>query len=138
MAGGKHACRLRRGDNVMVITGADRGKQGRVLRVLHEAGQVVVEGVNLVYRHVRRSQQNPQGGRVRREAPVNISNVMLVDPKENVPTRVGKALVDPEKGSLGWTRIAKKSGADLSEDAVKASKKGSAKKKSKKSKEPKE
>jgi large subunit ribosomal protein L24 len=97
----------------MVVAGADKGVQGRVLRLLPEADQVVVEGVNLVYRHVRRSQQNPQGGRVRRESPVHVSNVMVVDPEGHVPTRVGRKA--GEDGRM--TRIARKSGAALSSDA---------------------
>ncbi|MEN8148262.1 MAG: 50S ribosomal protein L24 [Planctomycetota bacterium] len=108
-----HRSRIRRGDLVMVVAGADKGVQGRVLRLLFDDDQVVVEGVNLVYRHVRRSQQNPQGGRVRREAPVHISNVMVVDPEQNVPTRVGRKVGD--EGRL--TRFARKSGAILTTDS---------------------
>jgi large subunit ribosomal protein L24 len=100
----------------MVIAGADRGQQGRVLRVDSERDKVVVEGVNLVYRHVRRSQQNPQGGRVRRESPVHISNVMIVDPDKNVPTRVGRKPAG-ETGGGRMQRFARKSGASLDVDA---------------------
>ena len=107
-----HRCRIRRGDAVMVVAGADKGEQGKVLRLLLEDDQVVVEGVNLVYRHVRRSQQNPQGGRVRREAPIHISNVMVMDPEQNVPTRVGRT--ESDDGRL--TRVARKSGAALTSD----------------------
>jgi large subunit ribosomal protein L24 len=124
-----HKSRIRRGDNVMVIAGEDKGHVGRVLRMLVEDRKVVVEGVNLVYRHVRRSQQNPQGGRVRREAPIDISNVMLMDPEENIPTRVGRKLVDESKGSLGWERFARKSGASV--DAEAGTKKGRKGRKSK-------
>jgi large subunit ribosomal protein L24 len=82
------ARRIRRGDTVAVMSGDDRGKRGRVLRVIPETGRVVVEGVNLVYKHLRKSQQNPQGGRIRREAPIHASKVMPVDPETNRPTRV--------------------------------------------------
>jgi len=107
-----HRIRIRRGDVVMVVAGADKGQQGKILRLLLEDDQVVVEGVNLVYRHVRRSQQNPQGGRVRREAPIHISNVMVMDPEQNVPTRVGRT--ENDEGRL--TRVARKSGAVLTSD----------------------
>ena len=80
--------RLRRGDLVQVITGADAPKRGKVLRVEVEDGLVVVQGINLVYKHIRRSQKYPQGGRIQKEAPINISNVMLVDPDEDRPVRV--------------------------------------------------
>jgi len=80
--------RVRKGDLVTVVSGDDRGKRGRVLMVLPEKNRVIVEGVNLVYKHLRRSQQNPQGGRVRREAPIHASNVMPIDPETNKPTRV--------------------------------------------------
>jgi len=124
-----HRSRIRRGDLVMVVAGADRGQQGRVLRVDHDDDKVVVEGVNLVYRHVRRSQKNPQGGRVRREAPVHISNVMIVDPEKNVPTRVGRKIVDESLGARGVERFALKSGTSL--DAESGSKKGRKGRKSK-------
>ena len=65
-------------DTVVVIAGDDRGEQGRVLSVDHKAGTLIVEGVNRVYKHVRRSQKNPQGGRLSKEMPVKISNVQLV------------------------------------------------------------
>ena len=124
-----HQCRIHRGDTVMVVSGADKGQQGRVLRLLSDDYLVVVEGVNLVYRHVRRSQKNPQGGRVRRESPVHISNVMLIDPEQNVPTRVGRTMGDGSKGSEGMVRVARKSGAFI--DADSGSKKGRKGRKSK-------
>lgn len=71
------ALRIKRGDVVVVRSGEDRGKTGKVLRVLPEAEVVFVEGVNLQYKHMRRTQQNPKGGRVRREGPLHWSKVML-------------------------------------------------------------
>ena len=117
-----HQSRIRRGDLVMVVAGADKGVQGRVLRLLLDEDKVVVEGVNLAYRHVRRSQQNPQGGRVRRESPIHVSNVMVVDPDENVPTRVGRKMSDEGK----MKRFARKSGAilDVETSAAKKGRKG--------------
>ena len=80
--------RLRRGDLVQVIRGAESPKRGKVLRVMEEDNRVVVQGVNLVYKHMRRSQKYPQGGRIQKEAPIAISNVMLVDPELDRPVRV--------------------------------------------------
>ena len=84
--------RIRKGDLVAITSGNDRGKRGRVLQVISSRTRVVVEGVNMVYKHLRRSQKNPQGGRVRREAPIHISNVMPIDPEANEPTRVAVKL----------------------------------------------
>lgn len=80
---------LKRNDLVVVISGVHAGQQGRVLRVMRETDQVLVQGVNLRYKHLRRSQKHPQGGRIRKEAPLHMSKVQLVDPKTNQPTRVG-------------------------------------------------
>ena len=80
---------LKRNDLVVVVRGVEKGKQGRVLRVDGEASRVVVQGINLRYKHVRRTQQNPKGGRIQKEAPIDSSKVMLVDPKTNSPTRIG-------------------------------------------------
>jgi large subunit ribosomal protein L24 len=105
--------RIRVDDVVEVIRGDDRGKRGKVLSVDREAGKVVVEGVNLVYKHVRRSQRNPQGGRLRREMPVDVSNLALIDPQTDEPTRVGVRYLDD--GSK--ERYSKKSGASLGQIA---------------------
>ena len=90
---------LKRNDLVVVLSGEHRGKQGRVLRVVAQRPDkkkgdrghalVFVQGLNLVYKHIRRSQKNPQGGRVQKEAPFLACKVQLVDPKTNRPTRVG-------------------------------------------------
>ena len=80
---------IRKEDTVEVIAGDDKGTRGKVLRVLRAKGQVVVEGVNRVYRHLKPSKRNPQGGRLSKEMPVDVSNVMLIDPSTNKPTRVG-------------------------------------------------
>jgi large subunit ribosomal protein L24 len=72
---------IRKNDTVEVISGDDRGKRGRVLHVMPENGRILVEGVNYIWRHVRPSQQNPQGGRVQKESPVAISNVRLLCPE---------------------------------------------------------
>ena len=80
--------KIRRGDRVMVIRGNHRGQEGTVLRVEPEKNRVVVEGVNRRKRHMKPSQTNPEGGIVEFEAPVHVSNVMLVDPSSGEPTRV--------------------------------------------------
>jgi large subunit ribosomal protein L24 len=100
---------IRVDDNVEVIAGDDRGERGRVLAVDHEANKVIVEGVNRVYKHVRRSQRNPQGGRLSKEMPIPVSNVMLVCPQTNKPTRVGYRYT--KDGSK--ERYAKRSGVSL-------------------------
>jgi len=110
--------RIRRGDMVAVVSGDDRGKRGRVLRLVTEKNRVVVEGVNLVYRHLRRSQQHPQGGRIRREAAIHLSNVMPIDPENNKPTRVGVNRADGKR-----VRVARHSGADLGAHHAKGGKK---------------
>lgn len=79
---------IKQGDLVQVITGNDRGKTGRVLRVIPDKDRVIVEGVNRRMRHVRPSRQNPQGGRVEKEMSVHISNVMPLSPSTNKATRV--------------------------------------------------
>lgn len=80
---------IRKDDVVEVVTGDDKGTRGKVLRVLRAKNQLVVEGVNRVYRHLKPSKRNPQGGRLSREMPVDASNVMFVDPATNSATRVG-------------------------------------------------
>lgn len=82
------AARVRKDDIVEVIAGDNKGTHGKVLRVMTDKHRVLVEGVNIVYRHVRRSRRNPQGGRIRQEAPIHISNVQPVDPKTGKGTRV--------------------------------------------------
>ncbi|WP_153556935.1 50S ribosomal protein L24 [Roseimaritima sediminicola] len=96
-------------DQVVVITGADKGVKGKILKVDRQNRKVLVEGVAKVYKHVRRSQKNPQGGRLSKEMPIDVSNVMLVDPKTGEPTRIGVRYLDD--GSK--ERYAKKSGNSL-------------------------
>jgi large subunit ribosomal protein L24 len=80
---------IRINDTVEVQTGDDRGTRARVLKVDRAAGKLVVEGVNRVYKHVKRSQKNPQGGRLSKEMPIQISNVLLICPSCGKPTRSG-------------------------------------------------
>ena len=81
-------------DTVEVIAGDDRGERGKVLSVDRGAGKILVEGINRVYKHVRRSQSNPQGGRLSKEMPLRISNVLLVCQKCGKPTRTGARFLD--------------------------------------------
>ncbi|MBF0672633.1 MULTISPECIES: 50S ribosomal protein L24 [unclassified Salinibacterium] len=114
--------KIKKGDLVQVITGrtqargGDRGKQGRVLEVIVEKNRVVVEGVNLVTKHVRVGQTQrgtKTGGIETHEAPLHISNVALVDPETKKPTRVGHRVETNADGKTVRVRYAKKSGKDL-------------------------
>ena len=97
--------RLRKGDDMVVISGRDKGKTGSILRVIRSEDRVIVDGINMVKRHTRPSQAQP-GGIVDKEAPIHISNVALADPKDGSATRVGyKFLEDGRK-----VRVAKQSG----------------------------
>ena len=89
--------RLRKGDTVVVIAGVDRGKTGRVLSVNPKAGRVVVEGVNLKWKHVRKSQQTPQGGRTQREHSVQASNVAFRDAASGKGVRLGARIENGKK-----------------------------------------
>lgn len=86
--------KIKKGDRVLVIAGKDKGKQGKVLKVLPSRGRVVVEGVNIVKKHARPTQRNPQGGIVTQEAGISISNVKLICPSCGQPTRVGFKVSD--------------------------------------------
>jgi large subunit ribosomal protein L24 len=99
---------VKKGDKVMVISGKDKGKTGVILAAFPKKNRVIVEGVNIVKKHAKPSQANPQGGIISQEAPIHVSNVMPLDPKTNEPTRVGYKVVDGKK-----VRIAKKSGQPL-------------------------
>src|SRR5947208_17065101 len=99
---------IKSGDQVIVISGADKGKVGKVLRVLTAKNRVVMEGVNRVWKHVRPSQRNPQGGRIHKDAPIHLSNVMPADPGAgNKGTRVKTEVRDGQKH-----RIAVRSGTE--------------------------
>lgn len=98
------AAKLRKGDKVVVLSGKDKGKTGEITSVLPQAGKAVVDGVNVVLRHTRQT-QTAQGGRIAKAAPIDLSNIALVDPKEGGPTRVGFRMEGDKK-----VRFAKKSG----------------------------
>ncbi len=114
---------IRENDHVLVIRGQDKGVKGKVLKVDREGGRVLVEGVNKAYKHVRRSAKNPQGGRLSKEMPIDVSNVMLICPQTGKRTRLGvRFLADGSK-----ERFAKKSGVSLG--AIAPAKSAHAKKK---------
>jgi large subunit ribosomal protein L24 len=102
------ACKIKKGDTVIVLSGKDKGKEGTVTRNMPREGKLVVAGVNLITRHNKPSQANPNGGIERVEAPLAVAKVALKDPTTGKPTRVGFAVVDGKK-----VRIAKKSGARI-------------------------
>ena len=102
------AARIKKGDIVVLIAGGDKNKTGKVLEILNKEGKVLVEGINRVWKHVKPNQRNPQGGRIQKEAPVQMSNVMPVDPTTGKGTRVRFQMKDGKKH-----RIAK-SGASIS------------------------
>ena len=99
------AAKIKKGDRVVLLAGKDKGREGAVLRVLPKDERVVVEGLNMVQRHTRASQADPQGGIKHKEASLHVSNVALVDPKTGGPIRVGFRVEDGKK-----VRFAKKSG----------------------------
>ena len=100
---------IKKNDTVVVLAGEDKGKTGKVLKVLVEKNRALVEGVNMVSKSTKPSAKNPQGGIVKQEAPIHISNLSLVEPKSGKATRVGiKVTEDGQK-----VRIAKKSGEEI-------------------------
>jgi large subunit ribosomal protein L24 len=100
---------IKKGDTVMVITGESKGQKGRVLSVDRAKDRAIVESVNMVSKHTKPNSKSPQGGIVKKEAPIHLSNLMLIDPASGKPTRVGKRL--SEKNKL--VRYSKKSGEEI-------------------------
>ena len=97
---------VRKGDTIIVVAGKEKGKRGKVLRVLRDKGRVLVEHINMIKKHQRPTQKLRQGGIIEREGTIHLSNVMLVDPQTDKPTRVGvRALSDGKKA-----RVARRSG----------------------------
>jgi large subunit ribosomal protein L24 len=105
----KAKLKIRKGDLVKVIAGDAKGSQGKVTEVLVAQNRAIVEGVNMVSKHTKPNAANPNGGIVKQEAPIHISNLMLVDPKSGQTTRVGRKKNDAGK----LVRIAKKSGEEI-------------------------
>jgi large subunit ribosomal protein L24 len=100
--------KILKNDMVMVVAGNDRGKTGKVLKVFPKKNRVIVEGVNIRKRHSKPAQSNPQGGIIEKEQPINASNVMVLDPKTNEPTRVGyQVIIDEKTGKKKTARVSK-------------------------------
>jgi large subunit ribosomal protein L24 len=100
---------IKKGDQVMVITGESKGQKGRVLEVDREKSRALVEGINMVSKHTKPNTKAPQGGIIKKEAPINVTNLMLIDPTSGKPTRVGKKLNGKDK----LVRYSKKSGEEI-------------------------
>lgn len=100
---------IKKGDLVFVNAGVDKGKQGKVLEVLPEENRAIVEGINMISKHTKPNSANPQGGIIKKEAPIHISNLNVVDPSTGKATRIGRKLDD--KGNK--VRFAKKSGETI-------------------------
>lgn len=96
---------IKKDDKVRILSGKDRGAEGRVLVVRPAEGKAIVEGVNLVKKHKKPTQTNPNGEILEQEAPLHVCKLMLIDPKTGKPTRVGRV-----KADKGWVRVSKKSG----------------------------
>lgn len=106
--------RLKKNDNVKVMSGNSRGMTGKILFIDYTKGRVIVEGVNVISKHQKASQKSPQGGILKREAPINITNVMMICPKTNKPTRLGAQIITDEKtGQSKRMRSSKQSGEIL-------------------------
>ena len=100
---------IKKGDTVYVNSGEDKGKRGRVLQIIRKDRKAIVEGMNMVSKHTKPNSQYPQGGIVKKEAPVHISNLMIVDGSSGEPTRVGRKLNSKNK----LVRYSKKSGEEI-------------------------
>jgi large subunit ribosomal protein L24 len=103
--------KIRKNDSVKVIAGNDKGKTGKVLKVFPKESRVIVEGINLRKKHMKPTQKNPQGGIQEKEAAIHVSNVMILDPKSNEPTRIGsKIILDEKTGKKKIARVSQVSG----------------------------
>ncbi|GIK22375.1 MAG: 50S ribosomal protein L24 [Ignavibacteriota bacterium] len=103
--------KIRKNDNVIVIAGNDKGRTGKVLKVFPKTLRLIVEGINLRKKHTKPTQRSPQGGIQEKEAPIHVSNVMILDPKTNEPTRIGsKIILDDKTGKKKIARISRASG----------------------------
>ena len=103
--------KIKKNDMVMIIAGNDRGKTGKILKVFPKINRVIIEGINMRKRHTKPTQKNPQGGILEKEATIHASNVMMLDPKTNEPTRLGAQIILDEKtGKKKRARVSKASG----------------------------
>lgn len=109
----RHQLKVRKGDEVLVIAGNDKGKRGKVLKVFPSEDRIIVEGVRFIKKHTKPNPKVPQGGIVEREGKIHVSNVMVIDPKSGEPTRIGHKMVEVEGGKQRRVRMAKTSGETL-------------------------
>jgi large subunit ribosomal protein L24 len=100
---------IKKGDTVMVVTGESKGQKGRVLEVDREKSRAIIEGLNMISKHTKPNAKAPQGGIIKKEAPIHISNLMLIDPASGKPTRIGRRLNQKNK----LVRYSKKSGEEI-------------------------
>jgi large subunit ribosomal protein L24 len=100
---------IRKGDTVMVITGESKGQKGRVLEVDRKKDRAIVESLNMISKHTKPNSKAPQGGIIRKEAPIHLSNLMIIDPASGKPTRIGRKLNNKNK----LVRYSKKSGEEI-------------------------
>ncbi|MBT3207214.1 MAG: 50S ribosomal protein L24 [Bacteroidetes bacterium] len=101
---------IKKGDTVIVISGEAKGQKGKVLEVIAKTNKAIVEQVNLVSRHTKPNAESPNGGIIKKEAPIHVSNILLVDPSTGEPTRIGRR-ISPKTNKL--VRYAKKSGEEI-------------------------
>jgi len=100
---------IKKGDLVIINTGENKGRKGRVLEVFYDSEKAIVEGVNMISKHTKPNAKNPQGGIIKKEAPVHISNMNLIDPSSGKATRIGRKMNNKDK----LVRYAKKSGEEI-------------------------
>ena len=100
---------IKKGDTVLVLSGEYKGKEGKILEIITKTDKAIVEGVNLISKHTKPNAKSPQGGIIKKEAPIHISNLMLINPATGKPTRVGRKVSD--KGKL--VRYSKKTGEEI-------------------------
>ena len=100
---------IKKGDTVFVATGEYKGQKGRVLEVIRKDDKAIIEGINMISKHTKPNAKHPQGGIIKKEAPVHLSNLMLVDPSSGEPTRIGRKLNKTNK----LVRYSKKSGEEF-------------------------
>ena len=106
--------KIKKNDSVIVISGNYKGKTGKVLKVFPSKDRIIIEGVNLRKRHTKPNQKSPQGGIIEKEAPINVSNIQILDPKSNEATRIGaKIIIDDKTGKKKSVRVSRISGEML-------------------------
>ena len=94
--------KIKKNDIVVVLAGTSKGKEGKVIKVISSTNRAIVEGVNMVSKHTKPNAANPQGGIIKQEATINISNLMLVDPKSGNPTRIGRKIDEKTQQSYRY------------------------------------